>query len=587
MLHLASKLDVTQLLWGGATVYNESTLIRSTIMSSNKKNKKREEQATESCPVSGEGCGGKNVAIYDRGFCQVGEVLETELKEGTNRIYIKVPTTYQADSLTVNGVEGPEGSSLKIKSISYRNAERLNSDGILSRSRGEQVVIRTGLPSDRSTAIGTLLFASQTGQGDREVGILSKGTPNILDGSVFLIKTPANTPLFIELPKLPEGLSEEPSLELEVEASKSGTYRLNANFRAGNINWTAKHSLTYDPDKNELSAFNTFASITNNSGLDFQDVELSLLSGFSDVDNEMGDGGRMRAKGARMPMAAFSESVPTYDSAEVEAVGETKSFDVKGTVSLSKSTQVPLIAATAVPARREFFVEPASLQLVASQKSVKQDASVRLHLTNTAEGKLGTPLPAGKLLINQKDSKGRLRLTSSTSLPYVPAGETIAVLIGTSQDVKVERKLLKAQESISEPVSEEIKTDALPDNALSAEEKAYYASKAAYDDAPSLHPKPKFVTKIKTTIYDLQILVTNFKKEGVGVLVNEQLPKGARLLQDSFMGLTQSSPVELKSGFNGDSFTLAVTVASGKDNAVEITYTVETKEEIKVPVEEK
>jgi hypothetical protein len=526
-------------------------------MSPNKKNNKKEQEVKETCPET-QTAASKNVAVYDSGFCQIGEVLERELKQGVNRIYIPVPTTYQPDSLNIDDIQGPEGSTLKIKSISYQPASRINSQSILSRSRGKQVVVRTGT-SAATSAAGALLSITETGQGAKEIALTSHGTPYVLDGTILLLKVPSDLPLSIELDKLPEGLSEEVSLEVEVEASQAGVYQLSVGFRADSINWNARHALNYDAENNVVTEFNTFASVNNNSGLNFTNVELSLVTG--DTGNQTAfESANSRAM--PMKLAAASFSAPAMDSAEMEELGETKSFDVPGTVSLGASTTIPLGNAKIVPARREFFVNAVSLRYL-SQSPSKQDASVRLLMTNNQESNLGTPLPEGKLVINQRNKKGQLRPTGSAHLPYVPAGEEMSIVVCSSKDVTVERKVLSQKEQLSEPVPEEAKQSA---NTVEAQK------------------QPQFMVQTKTTTYELQTLVTNFKKETVGVLVNEQLPRNGKLVKESFRGLTQGREVAVKPNAGGDTFVLAVTAESGKDKAVEITYTVVTTEEVRIPV---
>lgn len=376
--------------------------------------------------------GDNTVLTVYQGFGVVQQTRPLQLKDGDNEIQLQgMPSQYLPSTLVVLDFQGV--GSFTLGPISYQQAN-LTSAAILQRSVGKRVNLKVRSNSGRQRSIqGTLqavlndqLLVMKDNEKPALVRFADMEETELLDG-------------------VPEGLNEKAHLAVSALADSAGSYSVRILFRTGGLGWSANHNAVYDEVAGQLKRFDSSVFVTNNSGASYHDAELHLLAG--DIGQQDGGGLESAGGGMRM-MAAAAPRRHSIRQASAQTVGEHKLYTAPGKVTILEgvSLQVPLFQAADVPVTREYFLPAPPYQGYQQESPGLSPVSIRLKLVNDTEHKLGNPLPAGEVSIYQPDSSDTLQLTGSATLDHVAVGEAFGLTIGTSSDIKAERKLVESYE---------------------------------------------------------------------------------------------------------------------------------------------
>jgi hypothetical protein len=419
-----------------------------------------------------------------------------------------MPTTYQQGSLVVLGRNGK--GKVKLGPIAYRKPN-LSNENILKRSVGSAITVIDG---------------------DRRI----TGVVDLVAGNAFYLKEAngtvhvLSTGARVELSQgLPDGLSSYASLCLEPEAEGDGaSFGMKVLYDAAGIQWSnVRYAAVYDRKAKRFKTMACLVEVTNNCGADFDNAVIKLLTGHN-RGRQRDDGMR----GIRPQMAAMSmkgggfesalESV-ACDEAEAGKIGDHDYYTVPGENSLANGEvkEFWLLSREDVPVTDEYYLPAGYYQQAANAKDLpKQGLTIKLRVQNTEANNLGKALPpSGQFEVLQADEKGDEQKTDWASIRSVAVGEEFSFdLNNPSQDVKATRQLTYLQEDPREPEEEETE-----EVGVSGFEKAGQGKKKKKKDK-----KPRYHTETReTTVY-------NFKKdEAVEVLVYEQIPQEAEILENS------------------------------------------------------
>jgi len=216
------------------------------------------------------------------------------------------------------------------------------------------------------------------------------------------------------------GLATRPSLRWELESAKGGDQAATLSYLTAGIEWTAEYAATLEPSEREVE-LTGWASIVNRAGTAFEGARISLVAG------ELHHAGETPERGS-----AAEESPPASPSAAARDLFAYHEYPLAGAMDLQnlETTQVPIVGSVRVPARRTYVYDAA------------RDGShvrVRLELGNERAQGLGMPLPAGRVRVYQRDSKGSVALVGEDEIGHTPAGEAIRILSGTAFDLVADR----------------------------------------------------------------------------------------------------------------------------------------------------
>jgi len=291
-----------------------------------------------------------------------------------------------------------------------------------------------------------------------------------------------------------------------LEAKRDGTYPISLSYYVGRFAWDADYVLTVD-DQEKSVWLKVWADITNGTGEDYQDAKVRLVLG------------EVRLLSAGVAAGAPSSAMPTlaqptppgapgpsgpagapgytagYGAAEKEApapfaregFADYTFYDLARPESLDsgETKRIILAASGGLALRKVYTFDP---ELFGS------NVAVRYWIENKKEYGLG-PLPPGLVRVYRQDKDGGLSLLGEDVLSYVPVGETAKIYLGVTRNLIVEVAQTDYQRSDEQWA---------PDKSRLIQ----YTEQSAY-----------------------KVTVKNRKPEAVELIVRQQIPTDAKLLE--------------------------------------------------------
>jgi hypothetical protein len=382
------------------------------------------------------------LTIYNQGFGVVQETRKLRFALGHNEIQLQgMPQQYVPNSMKVLWTRGD--AQMAVTSISFEAAS-LNGARVLASLEGQPVELKFRSSNGRERwTKGTVLHYLN------DKVLLEKD-----GGKTSLVNTADIVEVLFDAAAIAD-LSDSNTIVLTADGTAAGGADVRVLYQTRGLGWSAVHSATYDEKAGMLTNFESWASVENRSGAAYTNARLTLLC--ASLPNQ--DGREMvYAQAAMAPAGGGGAKRANIRSANVEALGEAKAYQVPGLFSIKSTTpgeQVPLGASQDVPVTREYFVPSLPVYARNNQSDARLDpVSIRLRLVNDQEHKLGRPLPAGDVQIYQLDSHGDAQLTGDATIDHIAVGETFGFVYTTASDVKAERKLVESQEGQEHGVAE-------------------------------------------------------------------------------------------------------------------------------------
>jgi hypothetical protein len=275
--------------------------------------------------------------------------------------------------------------------------------------------------------------------------------------------------------RIPEGLSDRPTLSLKTDAAKPGHYTVRLSYLATGFNWSADYVARVRPDGKtlDLEGWITLANATAES---FNDAPTQVVAGrlaLTGEDRAVNVEPLLRAadcwernppwsRPPRLPLPApappaplmlhqppmammVKEAIVTGSRARMarqEDLGDYKLYTLPEptTVAAQQSKQVLFLARAAVPFRRvyRYRVDPGG------HDDRPKAPEIVLKLDNSAAGGLGLPLPAGTVSVREPAADGGLVFTGETRVEDTPKGLPVKLQIGRAATVSVTQKVVEA-----------------------------------------------------------------------------------------------------------------------------------------------
>ncbi len=368
---------------------------------------------------------GLGLTIYP-GYALVQGSYPVRLDEGSNRFQVDgLPTNYDPSSLYFDSFRGP--GDITLGASSYR-AANLSPIAMLQRSINKRVTVRYGgtLESEQHEVKGTLVgftgnvaLLKIAGQGVREI----RNVVGYTFGDV------------------PEGLSNTPSLSVAVEATAKGDYVANILYKALGLNWSADYKWIYDEKAGKIT-WDGSVFISNSSGASFPDAQLKVVAGDVGAESDgYANDAPMMAMSAGLESAGGGRSSRKVRQATNESLGQVKVFTIpaRGTIEEGESQKIPFFAANDVPVARENRIRAQHNWHARGGRRVDVPVHTILIFTNSADNKLGSPLPGGSVSVMQRDSSGSLLKSGGGTMGDVAVGEECKLHTGTDFDLKASR----------------------------------------------------------------------------------------------------------------------------------------------------
>ncbi len=358
--------------------------------------------------------GGSGFALYER-------LISFDLKSGTNDVaYANLPRALDSSSVLLK----PEGSaSVRGQRFDFAIAGQ---DELLRRALGQPVTVEQSVGSDRQSYTGILMSAGN--------GLTLK----LADGRIKVLSNYAS----FELPRMPDGVVNEPTLRWSLQSPAAGKQNFALSYATAGLAWRAEYLInTRGLGSDCKMDMEGAAMVVNRSGVDFNNVMLTLVAG---------EPNRTRSGGPEMAMAApmvRSKMVMADSAPEAQASGEYQAYKLPNAGSLPQGSvqRLPLVnASTGIACERRYETSynmgdwtppyPIIDENYGAGENQELPVLATLRFKNSKSIGLGMPLPAGRVrLFDGKDFLGEAQLN------HTAGNQDVILPIGSVFDLKAKR----------------------------------------------------------------------------------------------------------------------------------------------------
>jgi hypothetical protein len=398
-------------------------------------------------------------ASWLEGFAMITETRTVTLPAGESELRFEgVAGGILPASAIVTGLPGGVGEK-------NRDARLLSPGALIDSALGRKVHIRR--------------TSRATGKVTESEAIIRAGP----DGVV--LQTPegiealrcAGLPETLLYDRVPEGLTDKPTLAVTTRSAASTTATVRLSYLADGFDWQADYLVQARPDGRTLDLF-AWLTLANSNDESFNRANASAVAGTLNRDEEVDgvepgpvssgislncwpqgttsdaavsapviaiggeefyqEGGDIVVTGSRVREEMLTSSLPvTVISAEQEELGDLKLYRVPEpvTVAANAQKQVALLRREKVPFDRIY-----TASLWARHTGDPEPAAITLRMKNLAERGLGLPLPQGGVAVFE-DEGGRPMLVGEGAVPDTAVGQELEVAIGESPEVQIVQRL--------------------------------------------------------------------------------------------------------------------------------------------------
>jgi hypothetical protein len=355
------------------------------------------------------------------GFALVARKLAFDLSTGANEVSIGgLPRALDAASVVLTP---PAGVAVRGQRFDFALADQTE---LLRRALGQQVSVEQSVGNERQSYTGTLVAA-----GD---GL----TLRLPDGRIKVLSQYSS----FELPRLPAGVVNEPTLSWTLAAEHGGRQSFDLGYATAGLAWQAEYRVDARGLGNECRmSLEGAAMVVNRSGADFRDVQLTLVAG---EPNRAQPG---RGPEMRMAKAQAAEMMVADAAVAPTASGEYQSYrlPLPGSLPQGAVQRLPLLeGARDIACERRYETQwqqgdwrPPYPMVDANFNAMDGQAQpvvATLRFKNAKAAGLGMPLPAGRVrMFDGADFLGE------SQLGHTPANQDVALVIGNVFDLTAER----------------------------------------------------------------------------------------------------------------------------------------------------
>ncbi len=251
----------------------------------------------------------------------------------------------------------------------------------------------------------------------------------------------------VEFPSLPGGLITQPTLVWLIEAKTGGVHQAEVAYQTRGMTWWADYNVTLRGDDDACSMdLAAWVTVVNQSGGSFPAAQLKLVAGEVNRAPEAGQAAMMMAKAMSSPAmvddSGFAESA--LFEYHLYTLGRRTDLPDQSTKQLELFP-----AAVGVGCKRQLVFTGGPLPWRHWSSPISDQGygatsegtvGAFLEFDNKQANRLGMPLPAGRVRVNQASANGALEFIGEDLIEHTPRNETLVIRLGNAFDVVGERK---------------------------------------------------------------------------------------------------------------------------------------------------
>ncbi|MCE3001933.1 MAG: hypothetical protein LW860_04405 [Xanthomonadaceae bacterium] len=372
-----------------------------------------------------------NYGMQVPGYALVRDARRMELPRGSGAVRF-TDVAKRIDPTTVSFVSKTDPVGTRVIEQNFQ-FDLVSQEKLIARYIGETITVEQQRGDQLERVSGRLLSASG--------GLILEKS----NGEVLTLNTWSN----VAFPSLPGGLITKPTLVWLVDAKRGGTHDAEVAYQTQGMTWWADYNVTLHGDESACAIdLAAWVTVVNQSGGSFPNAQLKLVAG--EVN---------RAPAAPQPAPMAKYAVMAAPPVADEGFQESQLFEYH-LYTLGRRTDLPdnstkqlelFPSAVGVDCRRQlvFTASPEPWRhwgapILDQGYGATMDGKVGafLEFENKESNRLGMPLPAGRVRVNQASVDGALEFIGEDLIQHTPRNETLRVKLGEAFDVVGERKQL-------------------------------------------------------------------------------------------------------------------------------------------------
>lgn len=362
-----------------------------------------------------------SITVYNSDFGLVREVRDIKgLPRGQVALELRdVASTIQPETVAVKALGSPGG--FRVLEQNYRY-DLLTPETLLEKYVGRNVrAYRYHEATAKEEAVDARLLSVA-------------GGPILQIGQELTFNYPGR----LAFAELPPNLIAKPTLVWLVD-SQQPEQSLEVSYLAQSLSWSADYVLVLN-DKETQADLVGWVTLVNNSGASYKNAALKLVAGdVNRVMPEAKDMGRQRrmAMGAVAAAPAFrEEGLLEYHLYTLERATDVLDREQK---------QVTLLEANGVGIEKKliFFGQQYWFQSQYGEVTKNQKVSVYLDFNNSAQNRMGMPLPKGTVRVYKADKSQAKQFVGEDAIAHTPRDEEVRIKVGEAFDVIADRKQVR------------------------------------------------------------------------------------------------------------------------------------------------
>jgi hypothetical protein len=380
------------------------------------------------------------LTVYNANFGLVKEIRTIDLRAGRQELRVEDVAAF-IDPTSV-GMKVMKGNPLDILEQNYQY-DLISTSTILTKSIGKRIRLRQLLDNGRDLVTEGVLLAAPGQVVATEGGGRMTYTGLVLrtdDGRIVL--SPSGT---IEVLELPDGLISKPTLMWDLFAQAAGSRDVELTYLTNNISWSADYVMILDADDKKAD-INGWVTMNNQSGTTYNNAVLKLIAGDVRRVNPQPSGGFGGGRGGpeMMRSEALGFAEESFFEYHLYTLGR------PATVRNNEQKQISLLNVADIVVKKDMVLEGQRSVWRGSGRDYrpgegyatdpKIKVNVLVEMTNSDKNGMGMPLPAGKVRVYKRDSKGQVQMIGEDRIDHTPREERLRLYIGDAFDVVGERK---------------------------------------------------------------------------------------------------------------------------------------------------
>ncbi|MDZ4253594.1 MAG: DUF4139 domain-containing protein [Sulfuritalea sp.] len=353
------------------------------------------------------------VTVYNDDLALVKERRRVELPAGLTRLSLRdVAAQMRPETALLRAVSGPPLGLIE-QNFDF---DLLTPQKLLEKYVGREVTVIRSHPT--------------SGEERRETAtVLAAGQGTVLR---FADRIETGVPGRLAFDSVPANLRDRPTLSVLLDAA-GGKQAVELSYLTGGLSWKADYVANLSTDGKSLD-LNAWVTLINRSGAGFDDATLQLVAGTVN---------RVRQTDSRVfamaPAAARAKSQEATQEALLDY--HLYSFERPTRIADNQTKQLALLAASAVPVRREYLLAGNDWYYRDRQGQIGQKLKPAIFLEfHNQGGQLGKPLPAGIVRVYARDSKGAAQFVGEDRIEHTAKNEKLKLRLGEAFDITAERR---------------------------------------------------------------------------------------------------------------------------------------------------